>query len=273
MLSLRCSFLRQRWRALIGGLLVLGLGVGVAVAPLLAKAMNDQRPPRAFDALEEAAIDPIAELPDLRGVPAGPRRKAAFFELLVPIVEAENARIAAQRDWLLALRQRDKPLDAAERQRLEELCESYRLACPAGRVDDALLKRVDTLPLELVIIQAVEESGWGTSRFARQGNNLFGMRCFSQGCGLAQGGSGNRYQSFDSVQAAVRAYLHNLNTHRAYERLRTRRLELAAGRVTAEALIATLGNYAARADYRDVLLSLLRTNGELIRDHRADDAV
>ncbi|GGX96467.1 glycoside hydrolase family 73 [Litchfieldella qijiaojingensis] len=252
-----------------------GLMVGALATPLLAENFESRLAlaPEPFDGLAAYDdLDPITELPDLRKVPAGPKRKAAFFELLVPIIEAENARIAAQRDWLRAIAERDTPLDEYEQARLAELCGRYRVECRGQEVDGRLLNRVDTLPLELVVIQAVEESGWGTSRFARQGNNLFGMRCFTGGCGLGQQGSGRRYQAFDSVQDAVRAYIHNLNTHRAYERLRTRRAELARqGTVTAEALIATLDNYAVRADYKDVLLSLLRTNSDLIQRHSSDD--
>ncbi|WP_248730143.1 MULTISPECIES: glucosaminidase domain-containing protein [Halomonadaceae] len=255
--------------------LAAGMVAGIIAAPLLADAFESHVAaiPPAFDALEAFNdLDPIAELPDLRGVPAGPKRKAAFLNLLVPLVEAENARIAAKRDWLMAAQERDLTLDEAERERLAELCESYRLECRGQGIDERLLRRVDTLPLELVVIQAVEESGWGTSRFARQGNNLFGIRCFSDDCGLGQQGSGRRYQAFDSVQEAVRSYMHNLNTHRAYERLRVARANMASqGAVSAEALIDTLDNYAVRADYQDVLLALLRTNSELIRRHRSDD--
>ncbi|EPC01396.1 hypothetical protein L861_12555 [Litchfieldella anticariensis FP35 = DSM 16096] len=264
---------RQRHRAL--ALLMAGLMVGVLATPLLAENFESHLAVASepIDGLEVYDdLDPISELPDLRSVPAGPKRKAAFFELLVPIVEAENARIRAERDWLLAIAERGASLDEYEQERLIELCERYRVECQGEAVDSRLLNRVDTLPLELVVIQAVEESGWGTSRFARRGNNLFGMRCFTNGCGLGQQGSGRRYQTFDSVQDAVRAYIHNLNTHRAYERLRVRRAELAQqGVVSAEALIATLDNYAVRTDYKDVLLSLLRTNSDLIRRHSSDD--
>lgn len=268
-LSLRFSLRR---RVVVGALVAVSLGLGVAASPLLAEAVNGSTSRSAFDALDGTDLDPISELPDLREKPAGPQRKAAFLALLVPIVEAENARISAKRDWLLALQERELPLDDWERERLDELCVDYRVECRGQDMASRLLTRVDTLPLEMVIIQAVEESGWGTSRFARQANNLFGIRCFTGDCGLGQQGSGRRYQAFDSVQAAVRAYLHNLNTHRAYERLRTRRAELARqGAVTAEALIATLDGYAVRADYRDALLSLLRTNSDLIRRHSSDD--
>ncbi|WP_092849430.1 protein bax [Modicisalibacter xianhensis] len=226
-------------------------------------------------ALYRSDLDPVSELPDLRDYPAGPVRKQVFLKLLVPLVEAENARIAAQREWLETVKAGGGARSGKERQRLATLCQEYDLTCRDQRITQALLDRVNTVPLSMVIIQAIEESGWGTSRFARQGNNLFGLRCFKDGCGLAQAGSGRQYSAFDTVRDAVRTYLHNLNTHEAYAQLRERRARLVAQQrpVTAEALIGALEGYATRHDYQDVLLSLLRTNNSLILSHRSDKAV
>lgn len=273
--------------------LMVSLGVGVTPFPMTAQAepvsetpsqptqattmeaalYGPSGPGETRSAIED--IDPVVELPDLRSYPAGPQRKRAFFELLVPIVEAENARIAAQRAWLERMRAGQGAATASQLARLASLCEDYGVDCRDGDAVDELLARVNIVPLPMVVIQAVEESGWGTSRFARQGNNLFGLRCFAEGCGLAQRGSGRQYQTFDSVQQAVRTYLRNLNTHDAYSELRQRRVQLAReGRqLSAEALIDTLTAYSVRDDYRDVLLSLLRTNDRLIERHRSDNTV
>ncbi|TDX31785.1 Bax protein [Modicisalibacter xianhensis] len=254
------------------------LGVGVAPFPMTAQAESTwetRAETITQQALYRSDLDPVSELPDLRDYPAGPVRKQVFLKLLVPLVEAENARIAAQREWLETVQTRGGARSGKERQRLATLCQEYDLACRDQRITQALLDRVNTVPLSMVIIQAIEESGWGTSRFARQGNNLFGLRCFKDGCGLAQAGSGRQYSAFDTVRDAVRTYLHNLNTHEAYAQLRERRARLVAQQrpVTAEALIGALEGYATRHDYQDVLLSLLRTNNSLILSHRSDKAV
>ena len=283
----RPDWRRRRVTPVLG--LLACLGVGLALFPMTAQAEQSSEtkaetttPPTVSTAMNAAiygpsanVVDPITELPDLRTFPAGPQRKQAFFELLVPIIEAENARIVAQRTWLEALQASGDPLTPSEQARLTALCDDYDLECSGNNGLASLLSRVDSVPLSMVVIQAVEESGWGTSRFARQGNNLFGLRCFSDGCGLTQAGSGRGYQTFDSVQQAVRTYLHNLNTHDAYAELRSLRAQLKRqGRdVTAEALIGALEDYAVRDDYQDVLLSLLRTNDQLIARHRSDDTV
>ncbi|MCK0751936.1 protein bax [Chromohalobacter japonicus] len=268
-------FFSRRWRGVVAAVLLGALGVTVTPPPLDAHAASPSRDVRTLESnVDTPALDPVEEMPDLREYAAGPERKTEFLELLVPLIEAENAKIQAQRDWLTDAREHQDSLSDAERSHLQRLCDSYQIECGTSNTFEYLLSRVDTLPLEMVVIQAVEESGWGTSRFARKGNNLFGLRCFSEGCGLAQRGSSRHYQNFDSVQASIEAYLHNLNTHRAYLAMRqTRATQNEKGApVSAESLIRTLDSYSVRDNYFDVLLALLRTNAELIREHSSDDA-
>lgn len=249
------------------------LALGCAAFSMAAHAEpSSETAPTLNSDVRRPALDPVTELPDLEEIQAGPKRKAAFLEMLVPLVRAENARIQSDRNWLVGINSRINPLRPQETQRLAALCDDYGVTCESGKVSPELLSRVNTVPLEMVVIQAVEESGWGTSRIARESNNLFGMRCFSAGCGVAQQGTTRHFQVFDSVRDGVRAYLYNLNTHRAYAQLRHQRAALAAkGKsITAETLIDTLHNYSTSPGYQRQLLSLLRTNGELIRRHGAE---
>ncbi|WP_251976636.1 protein bax [Salinicola avicenniae] len=273
--SLSIDHSRRRPRlARLAAAALLSLAVSV---PLAVTAQADARPaaPTLDGEVHQPALDPVNELPDLRDIQAGPKRKAAFLEMLVPLVQAENARIQRERNWLIGVTTRVNPVSPDESRRLQALCDEYAIACDSREVNDELLSRVNTVPLEMVVIQAVEESGWGTSRIARDSNNLFGMRCFRRGCGIAQQGTSRRFQTFDSVRDGVRAYLHNLNTHRAYAQLRNRRATLAArGKsISAEAMIDELHNYSTSADYQQQLLSLLRTNGDLIRRHGSESVV
>ncbi|RKQ97213.1 Bax protein [Kushneria sinocarnis] len=223
---------------------------------------------------QSRASDADMQMPDLREHQAGPARKIAFFSLMIPLIEQQNAEIEQNRQWLQTMRRQGR-WSAGERRRLAALCSRYRMggAVPAAIDWPQLLERVDTIPIQLVLIQAVEESGWGTSRFAREGNNLFGLRCFGTACGMAQRGSDRRYQSFDSVGEAVRAYLDNLNTHRSYARLRHKRAELRRQHrsVTALALIPELKGYSIRGEaYLAALESLLHSNASLIERLRSD---
>lgn len=227
---------------------------------------------------ELLARDRTHQMPDLRPYPAGNKRKVAFFELMIPLVVAENQRIAEQRDWLLAMRRRagDAGRDYSEREqeRLNGLCDQANLPCDVTREDigvswTRLLLRVDTLPLDMVLVQAIEESGWGTSGHARDANNLFGMRCFSRGCGI--GSPGREYRRFESLEAGIAAYFDNLNSQRSYAELRELRgrLRNAGQPVRAEDLIPTLSAYSTRGNaYFSTLYDLLRWNRGLMRTVR-----
>ena len=88
-----------------------------------------------------------------------------------------------------------------------------------------LKRRVDKVPESLVLIQAAKESGWGRSRFAREGNALFGQRCHTEGCGIVPGARASRasfeVQSFETVGESVQSYIRNLNTHERYIAMRS----------------------------------------------------
>lgn len=227
---------------------------------------------------ELVARDSTQQMPDLRSLAAGTPRKVAFFELMIPLVVAENQRLIEQRDWLLAMRKRagDGGRDYSEREqeRLNGLCEQASLPCDVTREDigvswNRLLLRIDTLPLDMVLVQAIEESGWGTSGHARDANNLFGMRCFRRGCGI--GPAGREYRRFESLEAGVAAYFSNLNAQRSYAELREMRgrLRNAGQPVRAEELIPTLSAYSTRGNaYFTTLYDLLRWNRGLMRTVR-----
>ena len=113
------------------------------------------------------------------------------------------------------------------------LAERYRVDWDEERLPqivEQLERRVDTLPVPLVLVQAAKESGWGTSRFAREANNLFGQWCFRAGCGIVPArraaGAKHEVRDFDSVDDSVAAYLHNINTGKVYRRLREIRQDL-----------------------------------------------
>ena len=145
---------------------------------------------------------------------AGPpdERKQAFFRVAMPLVARENDRIRAERTVIL-----EKPDDIPN-----DLYERYGVK--PGDIG-ALKQRVDVVPASLVLAQAAVESGWGTSRFARHGNNLFGMRTYDPDApGLApEKAVGFKVMQFDSLGQGVAAYMLNLNRHAAYTHLRDAR--------------------------------------------------
>lgn len=196
-------------------------------------------------------------------------RKEAFLDYLRPIVRHHNERIREERRWLLRAAE-SAPLGWWDRRKLERLAEKYYVDTAALEEDEVLSmlrRRVDTVPESLVLVQAVKESGWGRSRFAREGNALFGQRCFEAGCGLVPGarsdGLSHEVRSFASVSQAVESYLKNLNTHERYLKLRQARQQLrdAGAPVTGTALASHLDDYSERREeYIAELKTIIRQN-------------
>lgn len=216
-------------------------------------------------------------LPDFDGIDQVAERKQAFFKYMTPLVESENERIQKERRLLLKIAGRlaeNAQPGVLDRNRLAHLAAKYDLSWPVENWTEALsalLRRVDTVPAGLVLAQAAEESGWGRSRFARQGNNLFGHWCYARGCGIVPAGrdtgAAHEVAAFDSVRNSVRRYLYNLNTHPAYRPFRQlRQAERQAGHEPrALVLAAGLGNYSQRGEsYVADIRSIIRTNERLI---------
>ena len=140
---------------------------------------------------------------------------------------------------------------------LRHLARRYRVSgdpVKDPRARDALLRRVDVIPVSLVLAQAANESAWGTSRFAREGNNLFGIWTWDESKGIVpkKRAPGHRHlvRRFDSIQESVRYYLHNLNSHPAYTQLRILRAHAREqGRpLRGSELAAGLTRYSARGE-------------------------
>ena len=219
-----------------------------------------------------------ANLPDMSIHPAGPERKAAFFDFMAPIVAARNEAIRERREKLIQLAQKfaaEGHLSILDELWLKRAAEDYAVDWEPDELDAMfaeLERRVDIVPRPLVLVQAAKESGWGTSRFAREANNLFGQWCYRKGCGLvpAQRSDGDVHEvrKFDSVEDAVDAYLHNINTFNSYARLRQIRLAIRqrGKQPAADELAEGLLFYSQRrGQYVDEVRSMLRQYHEFQR--------
>jgi Bax protein len=230
----------------------------------------------------EAAVPRLflASLPgDIRHIRETRVRKSLFFKTVLPLVLQANEEILRDRRRLwslhfqISLGQKPGPVD---RLWLMVLAEQYGFK----RVSiSALLKRVDIIPPSMALAQAAEESGWGTSRFVREGNAVFGQWTFS--------GTGNlvpadrdedkkhRIRTFDSLLDSVRAYARNLNTHAAYRKLRSLRqsLRLKGAPVEGLLLVDNIKSYSQRGEkYVEAIRALIKTNNlQRLDDARLND--
>ncbi|MER2493728.1 glucosaminidase domain-containing protein [Catenovulum sediminis] len=200
-------------------------------------------------------------------------KKIAFFSYFLPLVEAHNEWISENRKFITAylkMKELGQPIDKKAGQHVKYLFKRYKINIrgKARKADfQLLLKRMDILPVNLVLIQAANESGWGSSRFAKQGQNYFGQWCYKPGCGLVPinrvEGLTHEVAKYDNPYQALSNYFRNVNTNAAYRVLRDmranyRRLDM---KPTAEILATGLMSYSERgADYVQDILSMLRTN-------------
>jgi len=214
----------------------------------------------------------LEPLPDFAAIDDTNERKARFINYVEPIVEQVNREVQTERERLLTIAGRwneQGQLSTRDARWLDQLAQRYQLD-PERDTDELLgelRRRVDTVPIALAVAQAAKESAWGRSRFAQQGHNLFGEWCFTPGCGIVPGGRAagaqHEVRRFATVGDSVRSYVHNLNTHSAYRRLRQLRAEArAAGREpTAVELAGGLLRYSERGQvYVDEIRSLIRNN-------------
>lgn len=194
-------------------------------------------------------------------------RKRIFFKTVLPLILRVNEDIRADRHRVSYIRQlidAGRYVSGADRQWLARLMGRYDVA--DGDVDE-LLQRLDVIPPSLALAQAAEESGWGTSRFAREGNALFGQYTTATDGHLVPTGledrPGIRVQAFNRLLDSVHAYALNLNTHSAYRRFRNVRAAMRTEGTTIDGmqLAQTLDRYSARGDaYVRTILSLIRGN-------------
>ncbi len=198
-------------------------------------------------------------------------KKSVFFRSILPLILHSNELILEDRTRLEHFIGAKIP-STDESAWVRDMATRYKLIKDETDIVDEkilseLLLRVDIIPASLALAQAAEESGWGTSRFALMGNSLFGQWDFS-GRGMvpeAQRKELGDYglAKFDTPLKAVQSYMLNLNTHRAYRRLRESRAKMLSEgkRISGHKLAETLDQYSERRyAYVESLQSMMEYN-------------
>ncbi len=252
----------------------------LAVFPLFCLTLAlylSHNPPHTDHPIEVVELTPpalVKKLPALADIQHIPERKQTFIDVLLPLIEWQNHELLQIREELVAMYASalaDTALTSTQTHRLTTLRKKFDVTEDHfPELKEALvtlLRRADILPQDMVLAQAAAESGWGTSRFAVEANNLFGQWCYRPGCGLIPQrrpeGARHEVQKFASVNEALKSYYRNINTHAAYQELRHQRAALRATgeAIRGEALVPTLLRYSSRGQaYVDELLELIRFN-------------
>jgi Bax protein len=213
-------------------------------------------------------------LPDLTAINQPMERVQLFIQTLRPLVEEKNSLLLDTRQRLLDIKDeltQKNELGFVDREQLERLRADFSVSTVDYPSDkqaiEVLLSRVDIIPPAMVLAQAAIESGWGTSLFAQEGNNLFGEWCFRKGCGIVPSrraaSATHEVRKFDSIEDSLNSYYRNINTNNAYRSLRDLRAKIRNDdkTFTATTLVEGLGKYCGRGPvYITEVRSLIRAN-------------
>ena len=191
------------------------------------------------------------------------KRKEFFIQIVLPLILKENNNIKLDRKRLFSIINKSNNTEL-EKKWLNQKYKQYGVTIK--RFINLLKIRMDEIPVSLAFAQAAKETGWGTSRFAQEGNALFGQWTWS-GEGLkpkdAEKNEGHKVMKFNVLQASVRAYQRNLNTHSTYKEFRKARAELRDKGKALDSIILSkfLDEYAETGDqYVEVLQKIIKQN-------------
>ena len=199
---------------------------------------------------------------DLDEISSVQLKKETFIKIILPLVVAENQKIINDREKLKGLSSKKMTTDK-EKSWLRQKFKEYKIK--NGSMKE-LIHRMDIIPVSVAIAQAAKESGWGTSRFALEGNAIFGQWTWN-GRGIAplyrSKEESHKILRFPILRASVKAYKNNLNTHKSYKEFRDKRSSLRSKRrsIAGMKLIHTLDNYAETGEkYTKILAQIIDQN-------------
>jgi len=217
------------------------------------------------DVRKKKLVKPVALtlLPnEIKKIENTKKRKEFFIQIVLPLILKENNNIKLDRKRLFGIINKSNNTDL-EKKWIEKKYKQYGVPSK----DLSILKiRMDEIPVSLAIAQAAKETGWGTSRFAQEGNALFGQWTWS-GEGLkpkdSEKNEGHKVMKFNVLQASVRAYQRNLNTHSSYKDFRQERARLRDIGKPLDSIILSefLDEYAETGnEYVEVLKKIIKQN-------------
>ena len=198
---------------------------------------------------------------DLNEIKSVTQKKETFLQILLPLVVAENEKILKDKRYLFKILKKNQ----SEKNKIwiNKKYKEYRVS---KKDINELIEKMDIIPASIALAQAAKESGWGTSRFALEGNAIFGQWTWN-GIGMApldkDEDKNHKVLKFPLLRASVKAYITNLNTHSGYKNFRKKRLELRSinKNLSGLDLIHELENYAQTGkEYTKILEKIIKQN-------------
>ena len=199
---------------------------------------------------------------EIKQIESSKKRKSLFIQIILPLILEENNLILLDRKKLFSILNKNKN----SKKEINWLNRKFKQYGVLNKDIPTLKVRMDIVPVSLAIAQAAKETGWGTSRFALEGNALFGQWTWS-GDGIKPAGADSdtkhKVMKFRVLKASVRAYQRNLNTHSSYKNFRQLRAQLRDDNASLDSLLLAdqLDNYAETGkEYTKILKQIINQN-------------
>lgn len=225
----------------------------------------------AFEGVTKAEI--ITKIPDFSQYKISQQKKKMFFDFLRPMVKEENQILLNEQQRIQGLFKKkisNNVISTEDLNWLEAMAVYYRVIpfdINSPMNQEELLQKVDIIPESLFLAQAANESAWGASRFAKSANNIFGQWCFTEGCGIVpnqrRAGETHEVQKFETLNESVTSYIHHLNSHPFYIKLRDSRANARKAEIPPSGYAMAIGleKYSARGkEYVKEVRSMITYN-------------
>lgn len=217
--------------------------------------------------LETAPIKLDNSKPDFRSMKDVAEKKKVFIDFMSKEIDEANKEICKERKTVLDLQKlvdSGKELNTQQKTTINKYSQFYKIWNVSSSKDQLndLLSKVNIAPKSLVIAQAILETGWGTSRFAVDYNNYFGLHCFEDNCGVKAKDSDVQVETFKDVGDSVLGYYNRLNTGGKFVKFREIRKVNGTTQSNTARLINTLSEYSSLKDneYATRLESVIKYN-------------
>ncbi len=219
-----------------------------------------------IDNVRETKIIPnirVAKLPkDLKNIKSIEIRKELFIKITLPLIVQENNKLLSLNKKIKSIKSSFSQISRDDAVWVQKILSEYK----ADTLDSLLIK-VDEIPVSLALAQAAIESGWGTSRFAFEGNALFGQYVWgasNNGIIPNDRGTNEKYKikSFESLSDSVASYMKNLNTNFHYNEFRINRFVLRSNNIPLSGTFLSeyLLSYSIEDDYTDKIRNIIEIN-------------
>jgi len=198
--------------------------------------------------------------------------KQDFIKTLLPLISYENQKILIERKNLFNIKEalvNEKTLNNQDLVYLRKIAKKYKIKINnKHKIDliNQLLISIDIIPNSIVLAQAANESGWGTSRFAKEYNALFGEYTYDFSKGVIplkrEEGKKHLVKAFSSYNNSIKSYFRNINTHYAYEKFRLTRKQMRDKNnfSNINLLVDRLSTYAEDNNYVKTINSIIESN-------------